>query len=120
MGARDVVHEDDLGGVIGGRLEFVLGGRHGAQEQIADVGEDRRAARGDAALGEKKEEFGEEGIDVGGGSELDQSAGEVGGEVGDIAFLLQKLGVTEAEEGAGVEGAVAATPPGGGALAAAR
>ena len=106
--------------VNGFLLNFECDGGEGAEKQLADVGEDGGAPRGDAVLGEEEEEIGEELVDVRGGVESSELADEVGGEVGGIAFLLLKLGVTEAEAGSSVGDAEATAAIGGGAMLAAR
>jgi hypothetical protein len=53
----------------------------GAEELVGDVGEDRRAAHGDAILHHEDEEFGEELIDFLGGLKVVELDQEVGGEV---------------------------------------
>ncbi len=80
-------------------MEFLFDGGEGAEKQAVDVGEDGGASRGDAVLGEQEEELGEDLVDVRGGQEADELAHQVGGEVGDLAFLLLEVGVTEAELG---------------------
>ena len=55
------------------------------------------AARSDAVVSLEKEESRKESVDVRGGGEFGQLAGEVAGEIGSMAFFLAKLGVPEAE-----------------------
>jgi hypothetical protein len=68
-------------------MEFAVEGGKGAEEEIADVGEDGGAARGDAAFGEQQEQTAEEEVDFGGGLELPEFAGEGGAEVGGIGRM---------------------------------
>ncbi len=55
IGARHIEYE--LLGPVVFSVEFVLDGGEGAEEEIADVGEDGGAACGDAVLGKKAEEI---------------------------------------------------------------
>jgi len=72
------------------------------QELVGDVGENRGAARRDAALGDLNEEAGEEFAEVFGGRELREAGEKVRGEVGGVAggrrqggFQMEMIG-TEA------------------------
>jgi hypothetical protein len=75
----------------------------GAEELGSDVGEDSGAFGGDAIANEKKQEPGQEFIDVIGGVEFGELIEKVGGKVVGIPLAFEKTGVTEAEAGAGVQ-----------------
>jgi hypothetical protein len=66
---------------------------------VGDVGEDRRAADGDAILHQQDERFAEKVVDLLGGLELGELRGEIPGEI-DVQRLLNlglQAGVTEAQ-----------------------
>jgi len=96
-GAREV--DDDLGLVFVFGMEFVLDGGEGAQDQIAGVGHDGGAARGDAVFGLKMQEAGEELVDGDSGLEFGEAGGEGGGEIDGCVFMLGELRVGATEEG---------------------
>jgi len=102
-------------------VAFLLDGGEGAEEELIDVGEDGGAARGDAVLREEDHEFGEEVMNLGGGVELGEQAGESGGKValGGIGLLIHEAGMTEAETGMRVEDAQTAAAAFAGEMAAA-
>ena len=115
----DEIPDDFLGGV-GGDFVLDVPGAVGVEDEVTGVSHDGGAARGDAVLGEKEEEPGEELVDFGGGIELGEIAEEFGGEggiglVGGGAEIVQR-----AEAGAGVTSFGAAVASCGGAVAAAR
>jgi len=117
------IHHDDGGGGGLGRLglAFLLDGREGAEEELIDVGEDGGAARGNAVLGEQDHEFGEEVMNLGGGVELAEQAGEGGGEVGvgGIGLPILKARMAKAESGMRVQDAQTAAAAFAGEMAAA-
>jgi len=102
-------------------LAFLLDGGESAEEELIDVGEDGGAARGDAVLSEEDHEFGEEVMNLGGGVELGEVAGEGGGEVGvgGIGLLLLEAGMAKAETGMRVQDVQTATAAFAGEMAAA-
>jgi len=110
-GAREI--DDDLSLVGAG---FVLDGGESAEEEIANVGEDGGAACGDAVLGKKAEEIGEDLVEVRGGLEFGKLADEGGGEVGLLEAVRAGVEVFGAEPGSGVGDGVAAAAAGGGAV----
>src|SRR5260370_26682469 len=59
--------EDDLGGGNGGR--FAVHGREGVEKQIADIGQDSGAPRGDLIVGKELVQFAEGMVDAGSGLE---------------------------------------------------
>jgi len=105
-GAREV--DDDLGLVFVFGMEFVLDGGEGAQDQIAGVGHDGGAARGDAVFGLKMQEAGEELVDGDSGLEFGEAGGEGGGEIDGCVFMLGELRVGATEERLRVRGEEAA------------
>jgi len=102
-------------------LAFLFDGGKGAEEELIDVGEDGGTARGDAVLREEDHEFGEEIMNLGGGVELGEVAGEGGGEVavGGIGLLILEAGMAKAETGMRVQDAQTATTAFAGEMAAA-
>jgi len=80
VGARHI--NDDALGLVAGRIGFVFDGGEGAEKEVADVGQDGGAARGDAVLRKKAEEIGEDLVEVRSRFELRELAEEGGGEVG--------------------------------------
>jgi hypothetical protein len=80
LGADEV--EDDFLGGVSGDFVFDVDGVQAAEEEIAGVGHDGAAARGEAVLGEEEQETGEELVDFAGGLELGEIAEEFGGETG--------------------------------------
>ena len=86
LGARQV--EDDL---LGLGVDFSFEGAVGMEELVGDEGENRSAARGDAAAGDLNEEAGEELLNVLGGREFGGLSGEkIGGEVFEVAGSLRE------------------------------
>ena len=99
---------------------FVVDGGEGAEKQIAGVGHDGGTARGDAVVSLEKEEPREETVDVRGGGEFGELAGEVAGEIIRAALFAAKLGMAETEMRFRVEDAKAATTTRDGAVTAER
>jgi len=91
-------------------------GGEGAEEEIADVGEDGGAACGDAVLGKKAEEIGEDLVEVGSGLQFGELAEEGDGEVGLLEPDRAGVDVFGAETGGGVGDGLAATASGAGAV----
>jgi len=87
--AGNIHHNDGTGGVRGGfRIALLLDGRERAEKELADIGEDGGAARGDAVLGQEQVELAKGMMDAGGSAEVVGMAGEHGGEVGGILDFL--------------------------------
>ncbi|HEV1993967.1 MAG TPA: hypothetical protein VGR03_06535 [Candidatus Acidoferrum sp.] len=95
-------------GRAGLEVVFVVDGGEGAEEQVAGVGHDGGAARGDAVVGFEKEEPRKKTVDVRGGGEFGELASEVAGEIVGVAFFPAKLGVAETKMRFRVEDAKAA------------
>jgi len=108
--------ENDLAWLVVQGVEFVFDGGDGAEEEIADVGEDGGAACGDAILREEAEKIGEHLVEVGSGLEFGELADEGGGEVGLIEVDRAGVDMFGAEASDGVGDGVAATAAGGGAV----
>jgi hypothetical protein len=108
------VHDDGDVVVVG--VGFVVDGGEGAQEQIADIGQNRGATRSNLVLGKESVEFAEGIVDAHGGLKFFGLAGKGCGEIGEFAVLLLADGVTEAETGSGVSDGKAATAATGGAM----
>src|SRR5260370_22232128 len=103
-------------------MDGVVDGREGAEELVGDVGEDRRAAHGDAILHHEEEQLAEKGVELLCGVELGELRGEFPGKI-DVHRLLDlglQAGVTEtqATRTERVQAALTAVP--GAALAASR
>jgi hypothetical protein len=96
IGARHI-DDDARFGVL--RVDFVPDGGEGAEEQVAGVGHDGGAARGDAVFGLEMKEAGEELVDGDGGLEFGEGGGEIDGSV----FMLRELRVAAAEERLGAQ-----------------
>ena len=90
--ARDVADLDH--GNLFFELEevFAVDDAVGVEELVGDVTQDRGAARGDAALGNKDQELGEELVDVNGGLKLGEFGEEFPGEVEGIIWRLLEPG----------------------------
>ena len=115
--------QDDFGSelVVGGwGIEFLIDGGEGAELEAVDIGHDAGVTRGDAAFDEKDEEAGEEVVDLRGGFEIGEEAGEGGREVGGaiVVVLLLEGRMAEAEAGAGVLDGEAAAATSAGDVAA--
>src|SRR6266849_4263497 len=108
--------ENDLAWLVVQGVEFVFDGGDGAEEEIADVGEDGGAACGDAILGKKAEEIGEDLVEVGSGLQFGELAEEGDGEVGLLETDRAGVDVFGAETGGGVGDGLAATASGAGAV----
>jgi len=91
------------------RVAFVLDGGESAQKQIARVGHDGGAARGDAVLGLEQKEAGEEVVDGEGRLEIREAGHEGGGKVGKFVFVLGELRMARTEDRIGVGDKEAAT-----------
>ncbi len=114
VGFRHVNDDFRAGMTLG--VGLVLDGGEGAEEQVADVGEDGGAACSDAVLGKKAEEIGEDLIEVGRGLELGELAEEGDGEVGLLETDRARVDVFGAETGGDIGDSVAATAAGAGAV----
>ena len=88
-------------------LAFLFDGGKGAEEELIDVGEDSSAARRDAVLREQDDQFGEEVMNLRGGVEVAEQAGEGGGDVavGGIGLLVLEARMTKTETGMRVQDA---------------
>ena len=89
--------EDDLGGGNSGR--FAVHGREGVEKQIADIGQDSGAPRGDLIVGKELVQFTEGMVDAGSGLETLGLACEGRGELSEVALFVLLVGVFEAEAG---------------------
>ena len=98
--AREI--DDDLLGGVGGDFVFGVDGVKAAEEEIAGVGHDGAATRGEAVLCEEEQETGEELVDMGGGLELGEFAEEIGGDLGIGIAMGWAGGVARAEAGVSV------------------
>ncbi len=78
---------------------FLLDRGEGAEEEVASIGHDGSAARGDAVLGLEEKEAGEEIVDGDGGTEFSETGDEFGGEIGGFVKLLPAAGVLGAKGG---------------------
>jgi hypothetical protein len=103
-------------GRAGLEVVFVGDGGEGAEEEIADVGEDGGAACGDAVLRKQAEEIGEDLVEVGGGLEFSELAEEGDGEVGFLEAAGAGVDVFGAETGGDVGDGMAAAASGAGAV----
>src|SRR5260370_35628001 len=99
-----------------GGTGFLGDGGEGAEEKVADVSEDGGAASGDAVLGEKAEEIGENLVEVGGGLQFGELAEESDGEVGLLEADRAGVDVFGAETGGGVGDGVEAPSAGAGTV----
>jgi len=98
---------------------FLLDGGEGAEEEVAGIGHDGGAARGDAVLGLKKKEAGKEIVDGDGGTEFSETGDEFGGEIGGFVPLLPAAGMVGAKGGEMIRDRQAAAAVAGVVLAAA-
>ena len=98
VAARTREVDDDLGLVPVFGMEFAVDGGEGAEEQVAGVGHDGGAARGNAVFGLKVQEAGEELVDGDGGLEFGEADGECGGEIDGSVFMLRELRVGATKE----------------------
>jgi hypothetical protein len=103
----------DWAGIVG---RVTVDGGEGAQEQTADGCQDSGAFRGDAILGDQQQESGKKHVDVGGGLEFGELAGEGRADVGGIGLAGVELGVAKTEAGTGIELGQAAAAAGGGVV----
>jgi hypothetical protein len=87
------------------RAFYVAHLAEGVQKLGGDVGEDAGALGGDAIADEKKQEPGQELVDVIGGVEFGELIEKIGGKVFRVFRALAEAGVTEAEAGTGVHDA---------------
>src|SRR6266849_7744956 len=102
-----------------GQKLIVVGGTSGIGNAVAKIVlEQGGAARGDAVVGFEEEQPRKETVDVRGGGEFGQLAGEVAGEIFGMALFLAKLGMAEAEMRFRVQDAKAAATARGGAVTA--
>jgi hypothetical protein len=109
-GRTGKIHDDDGHAGSGVRVEFLLDGGKGAEEEVADIGEDGGAAGGDAVVGEVAVEVAEGLVDACGGLEAVGVAGEDGGKLRVVLGLVMAEGVAEAEAGVGVGDGEATVP----------
>ena len=89
--------EDDLGGGNGGR--FAVHGGEGAEEQVADIGQDSGTARGDLVVGKELVQFAEGMVDAGGGLESLGLACEGGSKFSEVTLFALLISVFETEAG---------------------
>jgi hypothetical protein len=113
VGAGDV--EDYVYGFLVS-VFYVARLAEGVEDLGGDVGEDAGALGGDAIADEKKQEPGQELVDVIGGAEFSELVEKIGGKVVRIFLALVETGVTEAETGTGVQDAELAGTARAGAL----
>ena len=90
--ARDVADLDHGNLFLELEEVFAVDGAMGVEELVGDVSQDGGAARGDAALGNKDQELGEELVDVNGGLKLGEFGEEFPGEVEGIIWRLLESG----------------------------
>jgi hypothetical protein len=95
--ARDI--DSDLLWLVVLRVEFLLNGGEGAEEEAAGKGHNGGVAGSDLVAGLEFIEFPEGVVDVDGGAEFLDVADEGGGNVGLIEVLLEQSGVFGAEAG---------------------
>jgi hypothetical protein len=111
---------DDLFLLADRRVKLEINGHEALKEQVAGVGDDGSAARGDAVAGDQEEEVGEDAIDVQGGFEFGELADEFGGEVARACGGRLEVGVFVAEIGRDVVEGEATTAAAGVAMETAR
>jgi hypothetical protein len=87
-----------------------------AEEEVAGVGHDGAATRGDTIFGEKEKQAGEEFVDVVGALKLGEFTGEDGTQVSGMQELGVFRGVAETEARARVDDAEAAALAGSSAM----
>jgi hypothetical protein len=117
VGARHI--NDDSLWLVVLRVAFVLDGGKRAEEQVARVGHDCGATRGDAVLGLEQKEAGKEVVDRDGGLEFGEASDEFGSKAGGLVLLLPATGMLGAEGGERIGDGQAATAVAGMVLAAA-
>ena len=121
VGAGEVAEVDveSDGFVVGVGLQLLNADGESAEEEVAGVGHDGAATRGDTIFGEKEKQVGEELVDVMGALKLGDFAGEDGTQVRGMQELGLFRGVAETEAGAGIDDAEAAAFAGSSAMLAA-
>jgi len=87
----------------------VFEGGEGAQKQVAGVGHDGGATRGDAVLGLEEKKAGEEVVDGDGGLELGETGDEFGSKAGGLVLLLPAAGMLGTKGGERIGDGHAAT-----------
>jgi hypothetical protein len=117
IGARHI--NDDSLWLVVLRVEFVFEGGEGAQKQVAGVGHDCGATRGDAVLGLEQKEAGKKVVDRDGGLEFGKASDEFGSKAGGLVLLLLATGMLGAEGGERIGNGQAAAALAGMVLAAA-
>ena len=90
--ARDIADLDHGDLFLELEKVFAVDGAVGVEELVGDVTQDRGAARGDAALGNKDQELGEKLVDVDGRVELGEFGEEFPREVEGIIWRLLEPG----------------------------
>ncbi len=109
--------KNSSGNLLAGlKVIFIVDGGEGAQEQIADVGQNGGATRSDLVLGKEPVQFSQGIVDARRGLKVFGLAGKSCGEIGEFAVPPLEDGVTEAETGSGVRDGKAATATTGGAM----
>jgi len=117
VGARHI--NDDCLWLVVLRVAFVLDGGESAQKQIARVGHDCGAARGDAVLGLEQKEAGKEVVDRDGRLEFGETGDEFGREVSRLVAFLLAAGMIGTKGGERIRNGHAAAAVAGVVLAAA-
>lgn len=118
VGARKITEVDVEcdGFVVGVGLQLLNADGEGAEDEIAGVGHDCAATRGDTIFGEQEKQVGEEFVDVVGALKLGEFAGEDGTQVRGMQELGLFRGVAETEARARIDDAEAAAFAGSGAM----
>jgi len=81
--------------------DFAFDGVQAVQEQLANVGEQGGVARGDASLGDEREELAQDVVEVVGGLEVAGEGGEFDADEIRVAELALFAGVVETKGGVG-------------------
>jgi hypothetical protein len=85
--------------VVAVAVGFMVDGGEGAEEQIADIGQDSGTARGDLIVGKEFIQFAEGMVDAGCGLEILGLACECRGEFNEVTLFAQLIGVFETKAG---------------------
>jgi hypothetical protein len=94
------IFEGDGDGLVIVNMGFLVDDGDGAEEQIANVGQDSGTTRGDLVVGKEFIQFAEGMVDAGGGFEILALAGEGRGEFSQVTLFAFFIGVLETEAGA--------------------
>jgi hypothetical protein len=118
VGAGEIaeVNIESGGFVVGIGLQLLNADGESAEEEVAGVGHDGAATRGDTIFGEKEKQAGEELVYVMGALKLGEFAGENGAQVSGMQELGLFRGMAETEARARVDDAEAAALAGDGAM----